>query len=66
MKQVFVKDIFQKVSWNIYKTPIISQENWGNDYQSLVNNGKFKNLMDIKIFLLVINIIDSKDNYKSC
>lgn len=64
---VSLRDIFQKFNWSFYEMPVISQGTIKKDYQSLVNNRSFDNLLATKRFLLVINIADAKliiDNTK--
>lgn len=64
---VSLRDIFQKFNWSFYEMPIMSQGTIKKDYQGLVNNRSFDNLLATKRFLLVINIADAKliiDNTK--
>ncbi|MCJ7466437.1 MAG: DUF6090 family protein [Maribacter sp.] len=59
-KYVSLRDILQRFSWSNYEMPKISPGTVKKDYQGLLKNRSFENLLASKRFLLIINIYDAK------
>lgn len=59
-KFVSLRDVFQQTSWNNLEMPMITESKIKKNYQGLVNNRSFENLIATKRFLLNINIADTK------
>ena len=59
-KHVSLRDIFQNFSWNNYEMPIIAPSSIEKDYQGLLNDRSFENLLASKRFLLYVNIADAE------
>lgn len=58
-KHISLRDIFQNFSWRYHKTPQMEPSKLLKDYNGLVNDRSFENLLASKHFLLNINIVDS-------
>ena len=57
---VSLRDVYQKFSWNSVVIPEIEASTMNKDYEGLLKDKRFRNVIAAKRFLLYVNIEDTK------
>jgi len=58
-KYISLRDVFQNFTWRYHNIPQMKPSKLEKDYNGLVNDRSFENVLATKRFLLSINIVDS-------